>query len=285
MESEQRLRLAIRDRKFCCAFQPKIDIRTEEVVGFETLIRWRDDDGEIHPPSSFVGLAIELGLIDPITCFVLAEALKSIDSLDASFGPDTTISINVAAKQASDPHFMRSLADTLRASNRAHRIMLELTEEAFLAKREFQMQILPMLRDVGVRVSIDDFGTGYSSLSVLTDVTADELKVDRSFISSIHERPRNQSVLRAIESLGNALGMTIVAEGVETFEELAYLQTATRIRFAQGFYFAKPFFLEDAATMTRGGFGDRSIATTREPAERRPAGALRESSDRRTRSR
>jgi EAL domain-containing protein (putative c-di-GMP-specific phosphodiesterase class I) len=269
MESEQRLRLAIRDRKFCCAFQPKVDIRTEEVVGFETLIRWRDDDGEIHPPSSFVGLAIELGLIDPITCFVLAEALKSIDDLDAAFGPDTTISINVAAKQASDLIFMRSLAKTLRESDHADRIMIELTEEAFLAKREFQMQILPMLREVGVRVSIDDFGTGYSSLGVLTDITADEIKVDRSFISGIQKRPRNQSVLRAIESLSYALGMTIVAEGVETFEELAYLQAATRIRYAQGYYFAKPFFLEDATTARKLSFGDRGVETARESSDRR----------------
>jgi EAL domain-containing protein (putative c-di-GMP-specific phosphodiesterase class I) len=104
------------------------------------------------------------------------------------------------------------------------------------------MQVLPMLREIRMRVSIDDFGTGYSSLSALADITADELKVDRSFISSIHERPRSQSALRAIESLGHALGMSIVAEGVETFEELAYLQAATRIRQAQGYYFSKPFW-------------------------------------------
>ena len=97
-----------------CAFQPKVDIRNQEVVGFETLVRWRDDDGEIHPPSSFVGLAIELGVIDPITHFVLAEALNSIEHLDKSFGPGTTISINVAAKQASDLTFMRSVVDKLK---------------------------------------------------------------------------------------------------------------------------------------------------------------------------
>jgi EAL domain-containing protein (putative c-di-GMP-specific phosphodiesterase class I) len=125
--------------------------------------------------------------------------------------------------------------------------MLELTEDAFVAKSQFQLHVLPMLREIGAKVSIDDFGTGYSSLSALADITADELKVDRSFISSIHERPRSQSVLRAIESLGHALGMTIVAEGVETFEELVYLQTSTRIRQAQGYYFSKPFFLEEAA--------------------------------------
>ena len=98
-----------------------------------------------------------------------------------------------------------------------------------------------------MRVSIDDFGTGYSSLSALADITADEIKIDRSFISAIHERPRNQSVLRAIESLGHALDMTIVAEGVETYEELTYLLAATRIRYVQGFYFSKPIYLEDGS--------------------------------------
>jgi diguanylate cyclase (GGDEF)-like protein/PAS domain S-box-containing protein len=260
MELEQRLRLAIRDCRFCCAFQPKVDIRSQEVVGFETLVRWRDSEGEIHPPSSFIDLAIELGLIDTITHFVLAEALRSIESLDREFGPATTISVNVAAKQASDLNFMRSFAEILRTSPFASRIMLELTEDAFVAKSRFQLQILPMLREIGVRVSIDDFGTGYSSLSALADITADELKVDRSFISAIHERPRSQSVLRAIESLGHALGMTIVAEGVETFEEIAYLQAKTRIRYAQGYYFSKPFFLEEAASAKRSSFSEQAFS-------------------------
>jgi EAL domain-containing protein (putative c-di-GMP-specific phosphodiesterase class I) len=140
---------------------------------------------------------------------------------------------------------MSSLAEVLKDSRYAERFMLELTEDAFVAKSQFQTQVLPMLRELGVRVSIDDFGTGYSSLSVLADITADEIKVDRSFITAIHQRPRSQSVLRMIESLGLALGMSIVAEGIETFEELAYLQATSRIRYAQGFYFSKPFFLDE----------------------------------------
>ena len=245
MELEQRLRLAIRDRKFSCAFQPKVDLHTQEVVGFETLIRWRDGAGEFQPPGSFIGLATELGLIDPITRFVLAEAIRSIERLDQAFGSGTTISINVAAKQAGDKSFMSSLIEALKDSGHAERFMLELTEDAFVAKSQFQSQVLPMLRELGVRVSIDDFGTGYSSLSALADITADEIKVDRSFITAIHQRPRSQSVLRTIESLGHALGMTVVAEGIETFEELAYLQATSRIRYAQGFYFSKPFFLDE----------------------------------------
>jgi cyclic di-GMP phosphodiesterase Gmr len=276
MEVEQRLRLAIRDRRFCCAFQPKVDIQTQGIIGFETLVRWRDDDGEIHPPGDFIGLAIELGLIDPITNFVLAETLNSIERLDAAFGAETSISINVAAKQAGDLHFMRTFVESLKASQCADRIMIEVTEDAFAAKSLFQTQVLPLLREIGVRVSIDDFGTGYSSLSALADITADEVKVDRSFISDIHLRPRNQSVLRAIESLAQALGMTIIAEGVESFEELAYLQAATRIRYAQGFYFSKPLYLDEMTSTRSGDSSRRIVEAARGQAERRDDPSHRE---------
>jgi EAL domain-containing protein (putative c-di-GMP-specific phosphodiesterase class I) len=226
-------------------------------------VRWRDDDGEIHPPGEFIALAVELGLIDPITNFVLAEAVNSIDRLDAAFGPGTTVAVNVAAKQANDLKFMQSFARALSDSRRANRIIIELTEEAFIAKGNFQMEVLPILREMGVRVSIDDFGTGYSSLSALADITADEIKIDRSFISAIHERPRNQSVLRAIESLGRALGMTIIAEGVETYEELAYLHAATGIRYAQGFYFSKPIYLADLNSAKLGEIASRAPEAAR----------------------
>jgi c-di-GMP phosphodiesterase Gmr len=275
MEAEQRLRVAIRDHKLCCAFQPKLDIHTQEITGFETLVRWRDNDGILQVPGSFIGLATELGLIDQITHFVLAQASEALDRLDDAFGAGGSISINVAAKQANDVKFMRSLVESLATTGRAQRFMLELTEDAFVAKNQFQLQVLPMLREIGTRVSIDDFGTGYSSLSALADITADEIKIDRSFVTSIHKRPRSQSVLKAIESLGYALGMTIVAEGVETFEEVAYLQAATRIRYAQGYYFSKPFFLEDMSRRTRTEFNGRLIQTPRELPEQRMLGSSR----------
>jgi diguanylate cyclase (GGDEF)-like protein len=244
-EAEQRLRLAIRDRKFCCAFQPKVELSDERVVGFEALVRWRDDDGELHLPGEFVGLATELGLIGQITNYVLDIVINSIDRLDAAFEGKTSISVNLAAKLANDLDFMMPFTQALRESMRAERIVLELTEDAFIAKGAFHTTVVPILRELGVRISIDDFGTGYSSLHALADITADELKIDRSFITSIHKRPRSQSVLRAINSLGDALQMTIVAEGVETYEELAYLRAATTIRQVQGYYFSKPFYLED----------------------------------------
>ncbi len=263
MAWEQRLRLAVRDGRFCCAFQPKVDIRTQEVAGVEALIRLRDEDGVIQAPGEFIGLAVELGLIDDITYLALAEIVRSLDLLDDAFGQQASISINVAAKQAGDAKFMDDFCAELKATNCADRFLVEVTEDAFLAKGLFQARFVPMLREIGTRVSVDDFGTGYSSLAMLADVTADEIKIDRSFITDIHQRPRSQSVLKAIEALSDALGMTVIAEGVETFEEVAYLQAATRIRFAQGFYFAKPIFLEELAPSRRASGTSRSGANPR----------------------
>jgi EAL domain-containing protein (putative c-di-GMP-specific phosphodiesterase class I) len=139
---------------------------------------------------------------------------------------------------------MRGFAAMLRHSGQAHRFIIELTEEAFLQASRFQSHVLPMLREAGAKISIDDFGVGYSSLATLSEVTADEIKVDRAFVAAIHQRPRSQSVLRAIESIGEALGMNVMAEGVETAEELTYLADHTSIRVAQGFYFGQPLTFE-----------------------------------------
>ena len=245
MALEQRLRLAIRDRRFCCAFQPKVDLRSHTVVGVEVLLRWRDEHGLIKAPGDFISLAVELGLINDITHLVLAETMRLIDEIDQVFGPTVSISINIAAKQVEDLAFMRSLVEAIAATGCPTRFVLELTEEAFFARSRFQSSVLPQLRAMGTKVSIDDFGVGYSSLAALADITADEIKIDRSFITDIHRRPRSQSVLRAIESLSHALGMSITAEGVETEQELIYLQAATRIHHVQGFYFARPQMLDE----------------------------------------
>lgn len=269
MAIEQRLRLAIRDRCFCCAYQPKTDIRTGRVVGVEVLLRWRDEEGVIQAPGDFIGLAIELGLINEITFQVLAETARCLPEIDSAFGPGVTISLNVAAKQACDVAFMTAFIDAVAATGSPERFILELTEEAFFTKGRFQEQVLPRVRAIGAKVSIDDFGVGYSSLGALAEITADELKIDRSFIQGIHERPRSQIVLKAIESLGRALGMTVIAEGVETFEEVAYLLAATQIRYAQGFYFAKPVLLDQMLS------GEARGATAREAPPHRQAAQTR----------
>lgn len=262
---EQRLRLAIRDRRVCCAYQPKVDLRSGAVAGIEVLMRWRDEDGAIQPPGEFLQLAIELGLMDDLTHLILAETIRSIDRINEAFGAGCSISINVAARQADNPDFMESLVAALDVTGFADRFMLELTEEAFLSKSVFQTRILPLIRKTGARVSIDDFGSGYSSLSALADITADEVKVDRSFITDIHKKPRNQSILKAIEALGHSLGMSVIVEGVETFEELAYLQAATRIKYAQGYYFSQAILLEDLEAVSISELRPTSLARSNEP--------------------
>ena len=261
MEVEQRLRLAIRDRSFLCAFQPKVDFRTDEIVGLEVLLRWRDENGIIRAPGDFIKLAIELGLMDEISMILFDQGDRADRRDQRRVRSQRLRSASTwrRSRRRTSSSWRRSSSASGAPANPA-RFVLELTEEAFLSKGEFQDRILPMLREKGIGVSIDDFGVGYSSLSMLAEITADELKVDRSFITDIHKKPRNQTILKVIELLGTALGLRIVVEGVETYEELAYLQGATRINVAQGYYFAKPMFLQEPsrASAEAGSKGGRS---------------------------
>ena len=275
MAVEQRLRLAIRDRCFCCAYQPKVDMRTQAVLGVEVLLRWRDEQGMIQAPGDFIGLAIELGLINEITLQVLAETVRAMPDIDDIFGAEISVSLNIAAKQACDVPFMAAFCDALGETGMASRFVLELTEEAFFTKGRFQTDVLPRIRAIGAKVSIDDFGVGYSSLAALAEITADELKIDRSFITDIDKRPRSQIVLKAIESLGLALGMSVVAEGVETYEEVAYLLGATQIRCAQGYYYAKPLLIDQIRLADPRGSAPRASTSQSRASDFRAPGLLR----------
>jgi diguanylate cyclase (GGDEF)-like protein len=240
---EQSLRLAIRDQAFACALQPKVDFRAGKIAGLEVLMRWRDENGEARSPGDSIAFAVNLGLMNEMTQLLFEETLASLDAIDATFGPNLRLGFNIAAQQAGDIRFMRAFADRLAASGQAGRFMIELTEEALLRASQFQLQVAPMLREIGAKISIDDFGVGYSSLSTLAEIEADEIKVDRSFITAIHERPRNQGLLRAIESVGKALNTPVMVEGVETKDELAYLRDNTSIRVAQGYLFSRPVMI------------------------------------------
>jgi diguanylate cyclase (GGDEF)-like protein len=240
---EQSLRLAIRDRSFACALQPKVDFRTDKIAGLEVLMRWRDENGEARSPGDSVAFAVNLGLMNEMTQLLFEETLASLDAIDATFGPDLRLGFNIAAHQAGDVRFMRAFANRLAASGQARRFMIELTEEALLRASQFELHVAPMLREIGAKISIDDFGVGYSSLSTLAEIEADEIKVDRSFITAIHQRPRNQGLLRAIESIGVALNTPVMVEGVETKDELAYLRDHTSISVAQGYLFSRPVMI------------------------------------------
>lgn len=242
---ERRLRRALETRAFRCALQQKVDIRSHVVVGFEALLRWVDERGEVHSPGQFLSLASELGLLDDMTFMLIDDLLAKLPQLDAQYGPALRYSINISPVQAARNQFMQRLVHRLQATGRASSFMLELTEETIASTLSFQSYILPLLREAGIGLSIDDFGTGYSSLATLADLTADELKIDRSLITAIHERPRNQSILRAIESMGAALRLSVVAEGVETVEENLYLMAHTDLHIGQGYFFHRPELLSE----------------------------------------
>lgn len=252
MSLESRLRMAVQNNEFRCALQAKVDLREQTIIGFESLVRWVDDKGIVHSPGAFLPLASELGLLEAITDIMLDSLIEHMPRLDARFGDDITYSVNVSAKQAEKIEFMEKVIQRIANTGRARNFILELTEDAFVLSGPFQSRIFPLLREAGIGISIDDFGTGYSCLSLLANIPADELKVDRSLISSIHQRPRSQSVLRAIESLSSALGMQVIAEGIETAEERNYLLKSTNIGSGQGYLFHKPQFVDQL-------IGDRSL--------------------------
>jgi cyclic di-GMP phosphodiesterase Gmr len=243
-ELEQVLRRAVRERSFRSVLQPKVDLHTMEITGFEALARRVGDDGELRPPSEFITVATQLGLLDEITNIVVDDVLDRLPALDACFGGHTSISINVSPTQATDPTGMRGFLSRLAEGAHPDRFVLELTEDTFLQAGVFQEHVLPLFREFGVRASIDDFGAGYASLSTLLNITAHELKIDRAFITNVHERPRSQVIVQAVELACGQLGTTLVAEGVETASELEYLLWATSLQMAQGYLFARPMVAE-----------------------------------------
>lgn len=249
---EQELRRAVAEGRFRAAVQPKVDLATMRVVGFEILARQVDEEGRMGSSAPFVNLAIQVGLLDEITDLVLSDALRSLPALDAVFGTDTLFSVNVSTRQATDPVKLGVLLGRLRESGYAQRFTLEVTEDALLAEEVFRREISPLVASAGVGLSIDDFGTGYASLSRLLTISADEIKIDRSFITEIDQRPRSRVMLRAMDTIGADLSTTVVAEGIETAAELNYLRDNTSVRIGQGYLFARPAAAEALVTQ----FGD-----------------------------
>lgn len=255
---EHQLRAALAKREFQCALQQKVDLRTHQIVGFEALARWVDGSGTSHLPARFLKPASELDMLDGITGMVLDNLCEALPWLNSQFGSAVRYSVNISPSQATRTSFLKGLVRRIADTGRAQDFLLELTEETFLATDVFQSQGLHLIREAGIGLSIDDFGTGYSSLAILADITADELKVDRSLIASLPQRPRNQGILRAIESLGENLGMTVVAEGIETVEERNYLLASTGIVIGQGYLFHKPQLISQM--MTGKPWGKRAIS-------------------------
>jgi diguanylate cyclase (GGDEF)-like protein/PAS domain S-box-containing protein len=237
---EEDLRQALAKNEFALHYQPKIDVSTEAVVGAEALLRWTHSHRGPVPPIKFIPVAEDSGLILPIGLWVLREACgQAKEWLDQGL-PATPMSINVSGVQLQDATFLHDVLAMLGETGLAPGLLeLELTESVLMHLPEHAQSALQHLRDLGVTVSIDDFGTGYSSLSYLKKLPIDALKIDQSFLHQVNGSPNGSAIAIAIIRMGKSLNLRVVAEGVESGEDLAFLKEHDCDE-AQGFYFSQP---------------------------------------------
>jgi predicted signal transduction protein with EAL and GGDEF domain len=220
-------------------FQPKVDCRTDRVVGVEALVRWRHPDHGLMGPDLFIPIAEHSGLMGPLTAWVIAEALSWSDRW-AERGRKLNVAVNLSARQLQDRQLPDSIAEAIRGHKAsAGRLHIELTESAVMADAERALEILGRLSKMGIKLSIDDFGTGYSSLSYLRQLPVDEIKIDRSFVAEMLHSDSDVVIVRSIIDLGHNLGLTVVAEGVEEEGALAML-TKLGCDLVQGYHLSRP---------------------------------------------
>ena len=245
---ETDLRHALQNEEFVLHYQPIVSLQTNEVVGFEALVRWQKPNGELAPPGEFIEIMEDTGLIVFLGAWVLREACRAARALQESFPREQplSISVNVSPRQFAQPDLAAQVrAVIVEMGIDPHCLRLEITEGAMIGDMERVAGVLRELQELGVRVSIDDFGTGYSSLSYLHSLPLDLLKIDRSFVGAMAVNEESLQIVRTIMSLAHNLGMDVVAEGPEDAEQVAQLRSIG-CEFGQGYYFSKPVDLASA---------------------------------------
>jgi EAL domain-containing protein (putative c-di-GMP-specific phosphodiesterase class I) len=248
LELEQDLRKALERGELVVYYQPKIELGTGALCGFEALLRWRHPRRGLLGPAEFIPIAEETGLIVPIGLWVLREACRTLRSwLDELAGHRRLeVSVNVSARQFRQPDLVDKVAEILAETGLPpERLQLEITETVLMEDRRAALSVLERLKALGVGLKIDDFGTGYSSLNCLSEFPFDSLKIDRSFVLHLGQDDDALEVIKAILSLGETLRLEVVAEGIETATQLEALQELG-CRFGQGYYFAAPLDPESA---------------------------------------
>jgi len=244
---EGSLRCALERNEFTLVYQPKIDLATGEISGVEALLRWNHPERGLIQPLKFVPIAEESGLIVPIGQWVLLEACRQARAwIDAGL-PPVRIAVNVSALQFVANNFLSSVRAALISTGiDPCNLELELTETVLMQDAESAVQTLRALKAIGVQLAVDDFGVGYSSFSYLRKFPLDALKVDRSFINDISSNPDNAMILSALINIGKSLKHRVVAEGVETEEQLHFLQQEGCSE-GQGYFFCRPIIAEKFA--------------------------------------
>ncbi len=251
LELETQLRKALENQELIVHYQPILDLETRHIVGFEALVRWQHPTQGLMLPTEFIPTAEETGLIVPLGYWVLEQACRQIRAWQVKFpaDPPLTINVNWSTRQCIEPDLTQKIAKILQETGLdAHTLNLELTESLIIEDTESATTALSELRALGVQVQIDDFGTGYSSLGYLHTLPIDTIKIDRSFISRMGINGNGSEIVRTILALAHDLGMKVVAEGVETDDQLSNLKTMA-CEYVQGFLFAEAVDSQKAGDM------------------------------------
>jgi EAL domain-containing protein (putative c-di-GMP-specific phosphodiesterase class I) len=242
LQIETDLRRAITRKEFFVNYQPIVSLETGKVSSFEALVRWRHPERGLVGPSEFIPVAEETGLIIPLGQWVLNEACRQVREWQKLHLADehVTISVNLSSRQFSQADLIEQVSSALRESGlRPGCLKLEITESMVMENIDTAIDMLMQLRGLGVGLSIDDFGTGYSSLSYLHRFPIDTLKIDRSFVTQMTDNTENAEIVRTIVTLARSLDMDVIAEGVETREQLRQL-SALGCDYGQGYLFSRP---------------------------------------------
>ena len=240
--TENELRGALERREMFLQYQPIISMRGGEVIELEMLIRWQHPRRGLVPPGDFIEIAEETGLIVPVGNWILREACSQLARVQSEYPAASSLSIavNVSSKQFANANFVGEIEKILRETGvQSHRLHLEITESGAMVSNETISKIVDRLVELNLQLHLDDFGTGYSSLSHLHRIPVNTLKIDRSFISGMGNDPACRSIVLAIVTLAHALKMKVIAEGVETPQQQAFLQSIN-CDYAQGFLFSRP---------------------------------------------
>ena len=253
---ETDLRLAVEREEFFLNYQPIISLQSGKITGVEALIRWSKQNQGWISPGEFIPAAEETGLIVPIGLWVMREACRQLQAWQNEMNQSTglpklslTMSVNLSVKQFCQPNLIAKIDEILRETGlTSESLKLEITESAIMDNPESARLILEQLRTRQIKLSIDDFGTGYSSLSYLQQFPVDTLKIDRSFVNGIGKDGENQQIVQAIVNLAETLGMSAIAEGIETEQQLQILRNLGCDE-GQGYFFAKPLTAEKARSL------------------------------------